>query len=1183
MVLFAINIIVLCNDGMRSACSLTIKKPEQKIEELTAEVASLKAELSVQHGLVATAPTNQEPVGELSKHRARRASKLNQSLKCLTHVRKIEVDGVPVTAPQEPCPLPGSVLTSLFGAHLLIRKFCYHSTIYHEQWKLKAAHGIIMRPTNLNLLILATAAVLAGHANAAPIASANFTGLSASGTTTVARSGTPGVNEFTWSRLGSTMTFSTPSVNMQSGTANALKGTIPGASTFEGMVGTMASSSTINIGQTLTLSFIGQYTENPANNFGGLRFGFVNSGNLGNAFGMQIGTGGSTHRSILRGGDNSPLAGTTSAIPSVAGGNAVATVSTSVFTASFAITRTDTNTYSYLGDVNGSTLSAAGIVGGFDNFNAIFIRNGSNSADVQIDSVSVTIVPDPPTPTLTNFTYDRLTGDAQVNLQGNPSTAYILVEADDLDFNHPDQLPIPLIRTIVGTLDADHFTTDSNGQATVRFRLDTGKAATFLRAEQASIVAMEVVVGRLLDSLQQTTVNVSEVDGFRSILQTNGSWPDIDYNSTGQSIWPPGNHLNRLRSLALAYSKAGSPYAGDAELLAEALKALDFWLADDPQSSNWWFNEIFTPQRLGEIMLMLEPHLSATQRSAGLVIMQRAYIARSINSGGNTGVNRTDRAYASMMRGLLAGDEALVNESYLAISDTILLTTNEGIQPDYSYHQHGAQLYIKGYGSSYASSLFRYGIWAAGSSFAFSPGQREILIDYLLDGAQWFLRGDTCDFTAAGREVTRIGQASTGGSYRSAVNNAVVAGGGYRLAEMQAFADRLNEAVSTRTANPNTALIGHRHFRRSDSTTFHRPEMSVFVKTSSTRTRQPESGNGEGLKSLHLGDGVTLIHRHGNEYDDIMPVWDWRTLPGTTTEQANYSLMPPSNWGVIGTSTHAGGVGDGVAGCTAFAYSRLGVAAKKSWFFLGDRMVALGADIDAAAASNPVLTTVNQSLLEGAVTYGNAGTPTTLTTQRQKLASVDWVHHDGLGYYFPSGSGSVTLAGESRTGTWSSINSATSSAPVIDDVFAIHLDHGHPVADASYAYIVVPVDDATSMDASSPDDLVIVRNDAVAQAVNDPSSGYTALNFWAAGTVAGITVDKPCSILVRRDSTRLEITLSDPTQALTGDLMVEIDESAVAVMDADPEITVVSTTGVVRLQVNMTANQGHSLRASLSR
>ena len=59
-----------------------------------------------------------------------------------THVRKNEVDAVPLTAPLAPCLLPGSVLTPSLAAYLFTQKFCYHSTFYREQWKLKAAHGI---------------------------------------------------------------------------------------------------------------------------------------------------------------------------------------------------------------------------------------------------------------------------------------------------------------------------------------------------------------------------------------------------------------------------------------------------------------------------------------------------------------------------------------------------------------------------------------------------------------------------------------------------------------------------------------------------------------------------------------------------------------------------------------------------------------------------------------------------------------------------------------------------------------------------------------------------------------------------------------------------------------------------------------------------------------------------------
>jgi len=61
-----------------------------------------------------------------------------------THVLRKDPDAVPITPPLEPCLLPGSVLTPSLGAYLLTQKFCYHSTFYREEWKLRAAHGIEM-------------------------------------------------------------------------------------------------------------------------------------------------------------------------------------------------------------------------------------------------------------------------------------------------------------------------------------------------------------------------------------------------------------------------------------------------------------------------------------------------------------------------------------------------------------------------------------------------------------------------------------------------------------------------------------------------------------------------------------------------------------------------------------------------------------------------------------------------------------------------------------------------------------------------------------------------------------------------------------------------------------------------------------------------------------------------------
>jgi len=250
-----------------------------------------------------------------------------------------------------------------------------------------------MKVMNRTLLLAALATIgLSGQANGDTIASANFTGVSATNVITLAASGTAGLNDFAWSRVNSLGNMSIVDANLITGSGNALQYNTN--NTFEGVLGTMSSSTAIAIGETLTLSFIGQYTAAPANNGGGLRFGFVNSEDPDNAFGFQIGTGTETNLAIMRdtGGDNSPIAGTQSTLIS---GSGTQNIGTSVYTALFSITRTADDTYSYFGDINGSTLSATNIVGGFDNYNAIAIRNGFNPADFQIDNVSVTLVPEP--------------------------------------------------------------------------------------------------------------------------------------------------------------------------------------------------------------------------------------------------------------------------------------------------------------------------------------------------------------------------------------------------------------------------------------------------------------------------------------------------------------------------------------------------------------------------------------------------------------------------------------------------------------------------------------------------------------------------------------------------------------------------------------------------------------------
>ena len=691
---------------------------------------------------------------------------------------------------------------------------------------------------------------------------------------------------------------------------------------------------------------------------------------------------------------------------------------------------------------------------------------------------------------------------------------------------------------------------------------------------------MDLVKVRIRESLSTGLSSLETIQSYQGTLQADGTWADIDYSSTAQTYWPPRTHLDRMKAMAKVY--AWGVLQGDATLRDDLFRAYDAWILRDPQSSNWWYQSISTPQYFGEILLLLEGQVSAERLSAGTNLIGRAYVARSVNSGTNTGANRVDRSYATMMRGLLAGDGALTSEAFLSIGDTIVVNSAhqfaEGIQADESFEQHGAQLYVAGYGYGFVQGVLKYASWGADTAFGFSDLQQRVLLDHLLDGVQWFVRGNTIEYTSYGRGLTRQGSTAMALGYGAILTNAMAVCGGYRLGDLEHFRDRIASVAVAGSALSSNALSGNRNFWRSDILVHHRPAFSISVKTSSTRTLQPESGNGEGLKNLHLGDGVTLIQRTGNEYDGIMPVWDWRRLPGTTIEQGTYSLKPASDWGVYGTSTQAGGVSDGADGAAVFNYSRLGVSARKSWFFFGNAMVALGAGITAPSATNPVLTTLNQSLLAGIVTYRTASGTNTLSGTATP-AGLQWVHHDRTGYFFPVAVSNATVAGVTQTGTWQSINTSFDATPVNLGVFSLHLNHGPAVSGESYAYIVAPGLAAGGMDAFAVTNYAILRNDGTVQAVRDIAAGKTAASFWAAGSAGGLASDSKAAVLWQEGADFLDLCVSDPTQTNAGSILLELGFPVAGLIRADTGLTVEQMSPKLRVRLAAAKSYGRTFKA----
>lgn len=621
-----------------------------------------------------------------------------------------------------------------------------------------------------------------------------------------------------------------------------------------------------------------------------------------------------------------------------------------------------------------------------------------------------------------------------------------------------------------------------------------------------------------------SSVDTGTASNYIASLSSDGSWADIAYKDSTRSGWKVSEHLSRLSVMTRAYRSETSPIKGDAAAKKAVHLALGYWLERDFQNSNWWWNVIGVPRSLGPVLLMLEDELTPFERSKGIEILTRGKL-------GMTGQNLVWVALITLNRGILEHNPETIRAAVTSIADEIRISEGEGIQADYSFYQHGDLLYNHGYGSGFALDCSTIATVLTGTSFAFPQEKIDLLTRLILDGHQWMMRYDMADYGARGREIVRQG---TNGRYMAQVAENMLKLPTGRDAEFAALRDR--------TASPDgPPLIGNRHFPRSDIMTHQRAAYYTSARMYSTRVFNTDGpANDEGIISHHVADGCNYLFVTGREYYDIFPVWDWQKIPGTTVVQT------PELSGDLrrkGETSFAGGVSDGMYGAAAFDFVRYDLKARKAWFFFDSEYLCLGAGIS-CGASYPVVTTVNQCLLDGDVTVVTSSGKSVLPRGDHSPLRASCVSHGGIAYIFPGGA-DVAIKNDVNTGSWHLISLSQSDDTVKRDVFTLTLDHGVKPDGARYAYIVAPGllgDELESYSAHPP--VEIISNEPNCQAVHHTGLKITSAALYEPGTVqAGVytfSTDRACMLLVREQGdSSLAVTVSCPDHS-TGRVNVTV-------------------------------------------
>lgn len=621
----------------------------------------------------------------------------------------------------------------------------------------------------------------------------------------------------------------------------------------------------------------------------------------------------------------------------------------------------------------------------------------------------------------------------------------------------------------------------------------------------------------LFRSVNQKSLDAA-VEKYIAGYSPAAQWTDINYSDTSSASWQVINHLGRVEALALAWADPASAHYKNAALWTVLGQSLDHWLKNRYQNRNWWHNEIGVPRIMRDILVLVHDQLGPEQLKQAMAVFGQHKVK-------GTGANMIWSADLGMHYGLLTGDEEMVAKTSRLIANEIKVSTDEGIQPDYSFHQHEARLQTHSYGSSFLNEAVRIAWELRNSRWAFPPEKISILTDFVLNGWQWMARGIYVVPGTIDRSATRI-NALTYGDLRPLLPYLSEVDGQHRLAF---------EALAAQQNGTGAPLVGFRYFPYSDFAAYQQKDFAFFLKTISDRTLPSESIISENLKGRLLNNGDGYLIRNGREYFNLMPVWNWNFLPGITNAGKDLNIV---------RSPYAGSVTDNQSGLTAMAYSLGGdgkeLAAHKFWASDQNIVVCLVAGLKTKNITDSVFTALDQCRWQGEVTtdtrtfgFNNSGS--------YLLPNTRWIYHSQFAY-IPLVPATMQLAIEMRTGTWSSINRSIVAPPVHDSVFMPLLYH--PAGQASTGYVLAScktLDDVQSLVAHPTWNVLANNNDC--QAVSF-SSGTVMAAFFSPSTLqwgkrGTMTVDRPCLVQL----TGKTIYVSDPLHQ-GGKLLLKLNKKS---------------------------------------
>lgn len=273
---------------------------------------------------------------------------------------------------------------------------------------------------------------------------------------------------------------------------------------------------------------------------------------------------------------------------------------------------------------------------------------------------------------------------------------------------------------------------------------------------------------------------------------------------------------------------------------------------------------------------------------------------------------------------------------------------------------------------------------------------------------------------------------------------------------------------------------------------------------------------------------------------------DWCRWPGATTVRLPYDQLATRVGQVrdeggeylFSDQAFSGGVetsyGCGVQVFQFKGHDKYGLESftgKKSWFFVGNKVVCLGSDIQSDIAKYPVETTLFQCNLtaqDDPIIINGEKVAQFPLEQVLKADQPQWIiDNRGTGYYVPKGEIHLTRIEQTNPGP-------QYEDEVSGDFASAWFDHGNAPKNAGYDYVLVADASEAEMGSFAKQPTIeVLQHDSIAHVValsEEDATAYAVYSANGTGFDEGVVsaVNKQSTFIVKKEGNQLRLSVADP-------------------------------------------------------